>query len=71
MYLYNIAFEKKMNWNKIREMLFNFFDRLVAKKDTAQLISGIGPHKDTVLALLSAQRKNTGTVQASSSVPFL
>lgn len=38
--------------------------RLVAKKDTAQLISGIGPHKDTVLALLSAQRKNTGQVLA-------
>jgi len=34
--------------------------RLVDQKDISQLVSGIGPHKDTVLALLSAQRKNTG-----------
>jgi hypothetical protein len=36
---------------------------LVAEKDIHQLVSGIGPQKDTVLAILSAQRKspNPGT----------
>jgi hypothetical protein len=39
---------------------------LVAEKDIAQLVSGIGPQKDTVLAILSAQRKspNPGQVMA-------
>ena len=30
---------------------------LVNKKEVAQLVAGIGPHRDTVLSILSAQRK--------------
>ena len=30
---------------------------LVNKKEIGQLVAGIGPHRDTVLSILSAQRK--------------
>jgi hypothetical protein len=31
---------------------------LVNKKEIGQLVAGIGPHRDTVLSILSAQRKS-------------
>ncbi len=45
---------------------------LVAEKDIHQLVSGIGPQKDTVLAILSAQRKspNPGTNTLLLFVPI-
>jgi len=39
-------------------------ERLVGAKTISQLTAGIGPHKDTVLAVLSAQKQMTGQTLA-------